>query len=281
MIKNSSKKIAVILPSRGLVFSRTMESVIDNLYGYDYQLFMAHNLPIPDCFNVPLEKALTSYTKFDLIWFVEEDMVIYPHTLDSMVEIIEKGELCVSAEYADRRTGRNLVCRNEKGTVIYTGMGCLLVDARVFTKLEKPYLRRATFEKIDTKDGFDYELVDSSNNEWYGTQDVYFSYTLRKLGIEIQIVKAKIGHLQLVERGKNETNAGAHEIKEIFIIDPKPLEPYEFIGGSKLVGEKMVIPKFSGSCMGQTFIEGQQILLAPEIINTVGQDNFIYVKSKK
>jgi hypothetical protein len=75
--------------------------------------------------------------------------------------------------------------------------------------------------------------------------------------------------------------AGAHEIKEIFIIDPKPLEPYEFIGGSKLVGEKMVIPKFSGSYMGQTFVEGQQILLAPEVINTVGQDNFIYVKSKK
>lgn len=276
---NSKLKIGVVLPSRGLVFSRTMETVIDNLKGYDFTLYMAHDLPIPDCFNYPLARALKD--NIDLIWFVEEDMTIPSKTLDEMIALFTAGHQVVSSEYADRRTGRNLVCRNEKGTVIYTGMGCLLVDAKVFEKLEKPYLRRATFEKVDTKDGFDYKLVDSSNNEWYGTQDVYFSYTLRKLGIKIQIVKAKIGHLQLVERGKNETNAGAHEIKEIFIIDPKPLEPYEFIGGSKLMNEKMVIPKFSGSCMGQSFTEGKQILLSPEVINTVGQDSFIFVKSKK
>ncbi len=269
-------KVGVILPSRGLVFSKTMESVIANLKGYDFTLYMAHNLPIPDCFNEPITRALKD--KVAVLWFVEEDMTFPMGTFKKMLDIFTGNDkVAVTGVYADRRTGKNLICSNEKGTVIYTGMGCLLVSADIVAKLDKPYVQRACFEKIKTKNGFDYKLVDGVKNEWYGTQDVYFSYSLRKLGLRILTVEAKIGHLQLIKRGVDEKNTGTHEIEEVFITSEEKTPPFEFIGGPKLGGTRQVIPKISGVCSGYNFSAGVKTLLPSEIIHAVGQENFTFL----
>lgn len=220
----SFQKLGIIVPSRGLVFSRTMESVIKNIKGVDnYELYMAHDLPLPICFNAPLKKALDEGC--DLLWFVEEDMLIPEGTLKKMIEEHEKGFKFVSTEYADRRTGVTLVQRKKTGEPIYTGMGCLLVDRVIFDNMEPPWLRTCVFHLItddDTGD-IDYEPHPEIPFKGYGTQDVWLSYNARKQGHPLHVINAKIGHMQLIEKSKDCENQGQHEIETIFIKNSKGL----------------------------------------------------------
>lgn len=211
------EKIGVVLPSRGLVFSRTMESVFENIKGKDVQVYMAHNLPLPTCFNYPLKKALDDGCT--LIWFVEEDMVIPGGTLDKMLEEYSKGSMAVSTEYADRRTGKTLVQRTKKGEVLYSGMGCLLVHRSIFDKMEPPWLRTCVFWLVtDEETGeVNYEPHPELPFKGYGTQDVWLSWNIREQGHQIKIVDAEIGHLQLVERAADQQNQGQHDIEAIYI----------------------------------------------------------------
>lgn len=273
------------MPSRGLVFSRTMETVIQNLQstGVEYELFMAHDLPLPECFNEPIERALKS--NVDVIWFVEEDMVIYPGILSKMLKEYQKGYKVISGEYADRRTGITLVARNEKGVVLYSGMGCLLVDASLFSKLDKPYIRRYCFQLIKTKHGKDYKPLPEVMPKWYGTQDVWFSYRLRKLGNEIKVIEGKIGHLQLVARGKDEKNAGAHTIVEVNLKSAEQPKLFDTIGFDVYYVSKMLVKvNHTGSCMDHFYTKGVAVDLPEEVIGAIGKENVQIVevvKSKK
>ena len=49
--------IAVILPSRGLIFSRTADEILQNLKDIPHKIYFSHRKPIPDCFNEPVEEA--------------------------------------------------------------------------------------------------------------------------------------------------------------------------------------------------------------------------------
>lgn len=207
-------RIAVILPSRGLVHSQTMESLLENLciFKYDWKIFFAHDLPIPDCFNVPLEKALQG-NSFDYILFVEEDMLLPWNTLDKM---IKKASDVVSVDYANKKTGKPFMRKNTHDVVEYTGVGCMLVKKSVFDKLEKPYFREGCFEQQE--DGTLVERVLTKKREAYGTQDVYFCNSLTKAGFTIDILEdANIGHLLVEDWGKEGTNNGAHKIKAVYI----------------------------------------------------------------
>lgn len=55
-----SVKIAVILPSRGLVFSKTVDELLRELKPYSYEIFWSHGRPIPDCFEIPTQEALAA-----------------------------------------------------------------------------------------------------------------------------------------------------------------------------------------------------------------------------
>lgn len=274
-------QIAVIMASRGLVFSKTMETVFDNikdnLAGNTFDLFMAHDLPIPDCFNAPLEQALA--TKPDAVWFVEEDMVIGKGTLAVMLKEFNNGYKFITGEYVDRRTGKNLICRNEKGIVIYTGMGCLLIDVKVFDKIPQPYLQQKCFVRVKTAHGSDYKMT-TGNVNWYGTQDVYLSCLVRRLGYEIKVVKTKIGHLQLLEKGDDVKNNGQHKIKEFNLSDK--------VGDSKMLdtigfwfhteNNMLVKVNHNGGCMGYNYTKDQPIELPDEVIAAIGAENVTAVE---
>lgn len=207
-------KIGVVLPSRGLVFSKTMESVFNNTKGKDWQLYMAHDLPIPDCFNIPLKLSLKDGCK--LIWFVEEDMYIPPDTLDKMLALFAAGEKVISSNYADRRTGKSFVELDNNGEVLYAGMGCLLVDAEILKKMAPDYLQTCVFW-IKTGGGEKWlEPHPEIKNTGYGTQDIWLNWKIRELGYKIALVDSKIGHLQLVEKSPDNTNTGQHKIDVIY-----------------------------------------------------------------
>src|SRR3990167_7397518 len=132
-------KIAVVSPSLGKMQSKTVECLLRNLQGLTFVPFLSHGLPIPDCFNEPLERALA--IKPDYVWFVEDDMY-FPY--DTLRRMIDSDEYIISIDYTDKNNdwGRSFTKYDRDGNVVLTGMGCMLVEREVFNDLGKPYLRQ-------------------------------------------------------------------------------------------------------------------------------------------
>jgi len=186
--------IAVILPSRGLIHSRTIECVLENLTetarGYD--LYFSHDLSIPECFNTPIERALKGKNSkfYSYIWFVEEDMYFDKYTLSRMIEM---DRAVVSCDYADKKTGKGFAYFHN-GEVVFTGMGCFLIRREVLKKLKEPYFKKVLAEIQE--DGSLKLRAGGAKNQ-YGTHDVYFCLSLSKAGFKINLTKAKVAHLRL------------------------------------------------------------------------------------
>jgi len=205
-------KVAVILPSRGLIFSRTAEEILNNVKGIPHKFFFAHKLPIPECFEEPTRAALSD-DSITHLWFVEDDMIIPPNTLKSL---LEEDVSVISCDYPVSKDGQGSVFRDGGGNVIFTGTGCMLVRKYVFSEIGKPYFR--TDVKWWIKNYGDHIRLTTSKSksdiEEYGLHDVTFGAKLFKLGIPINISPIKCGQRKLIALGKAGTNNGAHKIEE-------------------------------------------------------------------
>lgn len=202
------------MPSRGTVFSKMMESVLKNLRGYKYEVFMQHGISIPNCYNFAMQEALGSDCTH--IWFVEEDHVFPEDTLKRMIGMDKD---VVATAYADRRSQVNLVQYQNNGDVIYCGMGCMLVKREVFNKLESPYFRTLFIELKKDDNGF-IRLIPHENmtSSGYGGQDIYFCTTLVNNGFKINLLpNSKVGHMMLMEPAKDMTNFGKHIIRTVYL----------------------------------------------------------------
>jgi hypothetical protein len=201
-------KIGVILPSRGLIFSRTAEDILQNLKKVPHKIYFSHRKPIPDCFNEPLEKALAD-KDITHIWFVEDDMVIPPNTLWSMT-LGDKA--VVTADYPVNKKGRGSVFK-VKDQIIFCGTGCLLVKREVFDELKKPYFR--TDVRWRMKNGGDHIKMSSHKveDDGYGLHDINFCMALYERGIPIHAIKPVLAQRKLLSLGKAGTNNGAHNIE--------------------------------------------------------------------
>lgn len=200
-------RIAVILPSRGLIFSETAAELLDNLEGYDYDIFFVHDLPIPDCFEKPLQQALKG--PYSHIWFVEEDMLLPKGTLDKMV----KADCpVVTMDYPVSKEGQGTVFEVDS-RVIFCGTGCLLIKKEVFDIVRPPYFRTDVRWTAQNHGKFvRLTAGESSNLEGYGLHDVTFGIKLYKFGIPITVV-GKVGQRKLISLGKAGSNDGAHNIE--------------------------------------------------------------------
>lgn len=201
------EKIAVIFPSRGLAFSQTCEELLESLEGYDYQIFFAHGLSIPNCFNKPLEQALRGrYTHF---WFVEDDMVLPKNTLK---RLLDENIPAVMCDYPMDSKGKPAIFRDPEGNAIYGGTGCVLVTKEFLKTYKKPIFH--TDMAWDIKVG---EVVEvrprSVKGELYGLHDVNFSLEAYKRGTSIKVSKVRCGHRKLKQMGASSTNIGQHEIE--------------------------------------------------------------------
>lgn len=211
-------KIAVILASRGLMFSETADELLQNLEGYDYDIFFSHGKPIPQCFEKPLEQALLGdYTH---IWIVEEDMILDSSVLDSMLIMDDP---VVTMDYPVDKKGQGVVFADKAGQVVFTGTGCLLIKRQVFKKLSKPYFRTDIKWGIINYGTFLRLRANSIPNlEGYGLHDVTFGIKLWQAGIPISVA-GKVGQRKLISLGKVGSNDGAHEIEEWTKVKPNVL----------------------------------------------------------
>ncbi len=192
----------VCLCSRGMTMSRTHPSIWDNLRGHrdKWEIVPSHDLPIPDAQNKVTEEALA----LDPAWllYVEEDMVLPPGIVGDMLTRCAR---IVTADYP-LASGGMATRRGKDGEIEFCGMGCLLVDARVFSLIPKPWFACNAYTGEYGKLGHDRR---------YGGQDVYFSRQCIERGIKISSVDKVCSHLRLEEPGALKTNQGVHRIKAL------------------------------------------------------------------
>lgn len=231
--------IAICLPSRGLVFSKTMQSVIDgmqelNKIGIATTYCASHDLPIPDSHNFVVSQALQN-TAVKKIFIMEEDNYLFP---EAFVALATSDFDIATVQYNDKNgSPHGIIHYNEAGEVLWAGLGSTVVKREVFEKIGFPYFdintRYRNTKKRQSEDGkliTDYEAIEErevwndKENKFekvkepykYGGLDIDLYTKARQLGFKIGIINNHKGHhFELVKLGEKHTNNGFHIIRQV------------------------------------------------------------------
>jgi hypothetical protein len=204
-------KLAVILPSRGLLYSQTFEELLRELEPYNYQIFFAHEMGLPDCFNIPTEQALADPDVFALL-LVEDDMIIPKGMLKRMFEV---NYPVVAMDYPFRQNGDATTLHDPDGKAFWTGTGFMLIARSVLDKMPKPIWRTdRTFDPFVDKDTIHF-WPRKLDKVFYGLHDLNFGLTLYSAGLPIHVMAQTGGQRKLRKMGDRLTNDGAHQIDEL------------------------------------------------------------------
>ncbi|MGH9341990.1 MAG: hypothetical protein ACRD1R_20990 [Acidobacteriota bacterium] len=206
-------KIAVLNPSRGLVFAEAMQSWREALAGIEHLCFTTWNQPIPDAFNVLVERFLG--TDADYAWFLEEDVMVPPRALQALLDL----DADIAAINYPLKKGLNRLSEwRYRGELQWVGLGCTLVRRSVFTALPRPWFRNDCAIAIvhpgsSCQEKF-LEMVDRNSGQ-YGGQDAFFCWQARQRGFSIGVVPHMFcRHLILDQLGQPESNQGCHAIRQ-------------------------------------------------------------------
>ena len=198
-------RLAILLPSRGLVFSETIEEVLREAAPFEFQIFFAHARPIPEAFNEPMDDILEG--SFDYVWIVEEDMVLPQGILQELLDL----QLPIATMDYPPVEGLMCVQYDADGKVEYTGTGCLLIERGVLELIDKPIF--STDHIWDTSGK--YLGKRDPREKIYGQHDIYFFMQVNKLGIPVGVTKTTGHQRKIIEYGEKQVNDGFHKIKII------------------------------------------------------------------
>lgn len=201
-------KLAVVLPSRGLMFSETFEELLGELEGFSYEIFWAHGKGIPKCFNDPTEEALADPEVFAIL-FCEDDVIIPK----GMLKLMFSANYPVTAmDYPFQQNGDATVLHDPKGMAYWTGTGFMLVAKQVLQQMEKPIWRTdTTFDPFIDKDTIHF-WPRKLDKIYYGLHDLRFGLLLYSAGMPVMPMTVTGGQRKLAKLGKAGVNNGAHEI---------------------------------------------------------------------
>lgn len=179
--------IGVVLPSRGLVHSRTLQDLLVNCLPYECSWYFSHGNPIPLCHNICVEEALKDH--HDYLLLAEDDNQYPPGILK---ELLEADADVAVADYPVRKSHHSVTYMH--GDLQYAGLGCVLVKAEVFEKLEKPYFRTDT-EYVMSDEGLMPTPARMGN---HGLSDVdWWQRVLQIPYIDVKVIDMTAGHYWL------------------------------------------------------------------------------------
>lgn len=209
--KPEATKLAVILPSRGLMFSETLEELLGELDGLDYEIYWAHEKGLPECFNEPTERALADKNNFAVL-IVEDDMIIPKGILRTM---FEQNYPVTALDYPFQQNGDSTCLHDPNGYAYWTGTGFMLLAREVLEQFEKPIWRTdRTFDPFIDKDTIHF-WPRKLTKIFYGLHDLNFGMVLYSAGVPIMPMKQKAGQRKLEQLGEIHSNRGQHKIIEL------------------------------------------------------------------
>lgn len=259
---NSAHKLGVVVASRGLMFSETLEELLRELKDFDHKFFWAHERPLPECFNEPVEAALADPDIYAVL-ICEDDMLLPKGILKRM---FDRNYPVVALDYPFKNDGDSTMLHAPDGSAIYSGTGFILIARAILEALPKPIFRTDTawdtMIKGDTLLFWPRKLTKVA----YGLHDVNLGILLFANGIPIKPMFKTAGQRKLVKLGEPNTNNGAHEIKEltqvgrdlvIKTVSPENIYKYrEALQRVKSVEIMDHIPEFIGYEDGQAYVMG-------------------------
>lgn len=208
--------IAVLIPTRGLVFTKTIAALDSEMFKHPHVRFYTTDLPIPDCRNELVQRALDSGIEFTHLLMVDDDVIIPPGGVQAMLDMDEdvvvidypshwtheKGKNKGNVAYDNWQPGDD----TEGKEIVWAGLGCTLVKTSVFDKLKRPYFRRGgqLFDRLRNGKKVLYGIAGGD-----GGEDFEFYTDLREAGFVIHQVKDMVAghakvmrHVGVVEQGK-------------------------------------------------------------------------------
>ena len=209
--------VAVLLPTRGILFTRTLSSILRNVFSRpggvqgltSTDFIVSEGLNIPDAQNFLVEEGLK--TDADIFLMMEEDNVLPDGAFEKMLEV-PADIVCVDYPVAN---SYSTICR-KGGKILWCGLGCTLIHRRVFEKLAKPIFRTDQTLRITNLETMEYVLEDVPNK--YGGHDILFCYYANLAGFTIsQLEGFESPHLRSDMLGHNENNTG---FRMVYQLDP-------------------------------------------------------------
>lgn len=207
---HSMYKLGIVIPSRGLMFSRTAEEIERETRGMHRKFYFAHGKPIPKCFESPVNKALCDFDNTHVL-ILEDDMILHQNAI---WEALDADKDVVVYDYPITKNGRGSVFRDGTGKVIYSGTGFMLIKREVFDKLKAPYFRSDLgWNVYRDNESLRFVAREMAKDDGYGLHDITFGMKLQRAGIEITVLDKTLGQRKLIALGKAGTNDGAHHIE--------------------------------------------------------------------
>lgn len=193
------------------MFSETLEELLRELEGFNYEIYWAHKKSLPECFNEPTERALKDPDVFALL-FCEDDMILPKGILKKM---FAQNYPVVALDYPFQQQGDSTCLHDPQGKAFWTGTGFLLVAKQVLQQMEKPIWRTdTTFDPFVDKDTIHF-WPRKLDKIYYGLHDLRFGLVLYSAGLPVMPLKETAGQRKLVKLGEPGVNEGAHEIIEL------------------------------------------------------------------
>jgi len=214
VLTQTATKLAVVVPSRGLMFSETLEELLAELEDFEHEIFWAHGKSLPDCFNEPTERALADLDVYAVL-YCEDDMKLPKGVLKRM---FDQNYPVVALDYPFQQDGDATVLHDPHGYAYWSGTGFLLVSKGVLEQMEKPiWITNRTFDPFIDKDTIHF-WPRKLDKVFYGLHDLNFGMLLYSAGLPVMPMTETAGQRKLVKLGEKGTNNGAHDIKEITIV---------------------------------------------------------------
>lgn len=211
--------IAICCPTRGMLFTQTMESIISGIYalkdkGIETRFFTSWDLPIPSGHNQCVEQAL-AIPEVDRVFFVEEDMYI---PSDAFIQLATSDSDMVTLQYNDKN-GRphGIIEFDSTGEVVWCGLGATVIRRKVFDLVGQPYFfTERRWKNLRQNGKTTYERVSMPAPYSYGGLDVDFCFRAREKGVRIEwLPQYRAQHFQLTAMGQSYTNNGIHQIRTV------------------------------------------------------------------
>lgn len=198
--------VAVILPSRGLAFSETIDEVLRELKlaRVDWNIYWSHGRQVPNCLNIPTERALKD-KKVTHLWFVDDDMILPRGVLK---ELIKEDRHAIGCDYPVAITMGSTMY-DPDGRAYFCGNGCLLVQRKTIENMKRPIWRSDVgWQIIWHNDGLEFVAGSQNPDKVYGGHDVNFGIRLYTNGQPLYVSKMVCGQRRVAKQPDFTRNGG-------------------------------------------------------------------------